>query len=128
MIVVCVGSVVVVVGGGGEERRVCRERKRVGGEVKGRMGWWKQIIDLSAGLWRAPGFSASTEEQLPIHSTYPLQLLNPSWSLHLELLYWSKSCPYSCLLIDVVILSALTMKLFLPLRNHVHAVLSEHWC
>jgi hypothetical protein len=32
-----------------------RERKRVGGEVKGRMGWWKQIIDLSAGLWRFGG-------------------------------------------------------------------------
>jgi hypothetical protein len=62
--------------------------------VKGRMGWWKQIIDLSAGLWRAPGFSASTEQRGT--TADPLHIPTPTAQPFLE------SSPGATLLVKVM--------------------------
>jgi len=57
-------------------------------------------MERRGAIFFSPGFSQ--EEQLPIHSTYPLQQLNPSLCRLMLPVYWSMSCPYSCPSIVVV--------------------------
>jgi len=85
----------------------------VGGEVKGRMGGNK--YEMGAGH---QGFLRGKRDQLPPpidstpqHKVSTLFCSTLPGVLDCKLLYWSKSCPYSCLLIEVVMLSVLTVGL-----------------